>query len=79
MGLRREVLLAVERHGLTAGEGETPEALRERLEEVYLDDVRRLRAQQRRGEIALRDYAREAEALKCRYPLLGLPLELWSE
>jgi len=41
--------------------------------------VRKLRARQRAGEIPLAEYARHARALHERYPLLGLPLELWIE
>lgn len=58
--------------------GDTPEVLRARLNERYLDEVRALRERQRAGEIALRDYASRVELLKRRYALLGLPLALWS-
>ncbi len=79
VSLRAEVRAALERHGLTPGTDESPEALRERLNDVYLEDVRRLRASQRAGRIALRDYARAADELKRDYALLGLPLALWNE
>ncbi len=64
-------------HGL-ATEG-APGELRERLNELYLVEVRRLRERQRAGEIPLREYAAHVEALKGRYPLLGLPIEAWTE
>ena len=38
-----------------------------------------LRERQTRGEIPLTDYAQHVWALKARFPLLGLPLELWDE
>lgn len=79
MTLRAEVRAALARHGLELGTRDTAEALRERLNDVYLEDVRRLRARQRAGQIALREYAAEAAALADRYPLLGLPLALWTE
>ncbi len=53
--------------------------MKERLNARYLDEVRQLKARQQAGEIPLREYATHAEALKERYPLLGLPLELWTE
>lgn len=67
------------RHGLVPGPEDTPQALRERLNERYLEDVRRLRERQARGEIPLRDYARQVQALKESYPLLGMPLAHWVE
>lgn len=79
MTLRPEVAAALRRHGVEPAEGESPEDLRERLEDVYVEAVRRLRARQRAGEIALRDYAAAADALKREYPLLGLPIQSWEE
>ena len=79
IGLRPRVLEELERHGLTAGPDDTPESLRERLDDLYLADVRRLKARQVAGEIPLHDYARHVTALKESYPLLGLPLSLWVE
>jgi hypothetical protein len=77
--LRPSVREALARHGLAADESDTPAPLKERLNDLYREDVRRLRARQRSGEIPLRDYASHAQALKERYPLLGLPLDLWVE
>lgn len=76
---RPAVREALARHGLAVEEGDTPAALKERLNDLYLEDVRRLKARLRTGEIRLLDYAAHAEALKERYPLLGLPLEAWTE
>jgi hypothetical protein len=77
--LRPEVLADLGARGLTPGPDDTPRSLRERLNDRYLEEVRRLRERQRRGEIPLREYAAHVEALKRGYPLLGLPLELWQE
>jgi hypothetical protein len=79
MPLRPAVLAALEHHGVAIGPGDTPASLRDRLEEIYVADVRRLKARQTSGEIPLRDYARHAAALKETYPLLGLPLVFWIE
>lgn len=79
MTLRPAVLEALARRGIGPGSEDTPESLKERLNELYLEDVRRLRERQRAGGIALHDYARHARALKESYPLLGLPLALWVE
>lgn len=79
MRLRPLVLEELDRHGVIPGDDDAPETLKERLNDLYLEDVRRLRERQRRGEIPLHDYARHAQALKEGYPLLGLPLGQWVE
>lgn len=78
MRLRAAVRDALERHHLEIRPEDTPATLRERLNDLYLEDVRRLRGRQRAGEIALRDYAGHVRALQERYPLLGLPLDQWT-
>ena len=79
MRLRPLVLEELDRHGIVPSAGDAPETLRERLNDLYLEEVHRLRERQRRGEIPLSDYARHAQALKEGYPLLGLPLGQWVE
>lgn len=77
MSLRPEVVAELESHGVTVGPDDTPESLRERLNDAYLEDVRKLRDRQRAGEIPLRDYAGHVERLKLSYPLLAVRLEDW--
>jgi hypothetical protein len=77
--LRPRVADALRAHGIEPAPDETPESLRERLNDVYLEEVRRLKARQTQGEIPLRDYARHVEALRDRFSLLGLPLAHWRE
>ena len=79
IGLRSAVREDLERHGVTIGPLDTPATLRERLNDVYVGEVRLLRERQVRGEIPLSDYAQHVWALKARFRLLGLPLELWDE
>ena len=79
MALRPRVLQALRDHGVEPADGETPEALRERLNDVYLGEVRRLKQRQTSGEIPLREYAAHVEALRERFTLLGLPLAHWCE
>jgi len=62
--LRAAVVEGLAAHGIAAGPEDTPAALREH---------------QRSGQIPLAEYAGHAEALKRRYPLLGMPLSLWTE
>jgi hypothetical protein len=73
------VVEALAGFGIVPAPDETPEQLRERLNDRYLQDVRALKLQQKAGEIPLREYAGRVQALKERYGLLGLPLALWRE
>ena len=79
ISLRSSVREDLERHGVTIGPRDTPATLRERLNDVYVGEVRRLRERQVRGEIPRSEYAQHVAALRARFPLLGLPLELWDE
>jgi hypothetical protein len=76
--LRPGVSAALREHGLDVGPDDTPATLRERLNQMYLVEVRALRARQRGGEIPLSEYAGHARALQERFPLLGLPLGMWE-
>ena len=79
MRLRARVLEDLTRHGIAPRPEDDPGSLREKLNEMYLEDVRRLKQRQVAGEIPLRDYAGHVQALKESYPLLALPLDLWKE
>lgn len=79
IALRSSVREELSRHGVVAAADDTPALLRERLNDVYVGEVKRLRDRQVGGEIPLREYAGHVEALKGRFPLLGLPLRLWEE
>jgi hypothetical protein len=79
VNLRPAVAADLSRHGIGAGPDDTPETLRERLNDRYLEDVRRLKALQVAGEIPLKEYAARVQALKESYPLLGLPARHWVE
>jgi len=77
--LRAAVRDELARRGIEPTANDTLASLRERLNDAYLEDVRRLKQRQRAGEIPRREYAGHAQALKQSYPLLGVPLELWED
>jgi len=79
IALRAAILEELGRHGIAAGPEDTPATLRERLNDAYVAEVRRLRERQVAGEIPRREYAQHVAALRDRFPLLGLPLGLWDE
>ena len=78
MNLRPAVAADLARHGITPEPADTPATLREKLNDRYLEEVRRLRQRQRAGEIPLSEYAGHARALQESYPLLSLPLSQWG-
>jgi hypothetical protein len=73
------VTRALRAHGLEPSPDDSAASLRERLNDLYLEEVRRLKARQRAGEIAKADYAAHVAALRDRFPLLGLPVDRWTE
>jgi hypothetical protein len=77
--LGSQVLAALRAKGVEPRADDTTASLKERLNDAYLVEVRRLRERQRQGEIPLREYAAHAEALKQSFALLGVPPELWEE
>jgi hypothetical protein len=77
--LRPRIREALGEKGIEPRTDDTAESLKERLNDAYLVEVRRLRDRQRKGEIPLADYAARAEELKQSFALLGLPLHLWEE
>jgi hypothetical protein len=77
--LRERIREGLLHHGVAAGDDDTPASLRDKLNDLYLEDVRRLKQRQVGGEIALGDYADHVLSLKQSYPLLGVPLHLWEE
>ena len=79
MVLRPAVREELSRHGVATAAEDTPATLREKVNDAYVAEVRLLRERQVRGEIPLREYAGHVAALKARFPLLGLPLDLWEE
>lgn len=79
MSLRPRVRADLEAHGLEIGEGDTAPALRERLNDVYVAEVKALKQRRVAGEIPPSDYADAVRELRDRFPLLGLPLSMWEE
>jgi len=72
------VLDELARHGLIPGPMTTPSQLRDAVRDLYKYEIRRLRDALLAGHIAKRDYAAHVVGLRRRYPLLSLPLDLWT-
>ena len=74
---RPDVLEALADHGLRPLPSTSPQQLRDAVRDLYLYEIRRLRAELLRGNIARNRYADRVIELRRRYPLLSLPIELW--
>lgn len=74
--LVREALLG---HGLSPGPTTSAELLRVQVRDLYLVEIRRLRAAVRNRAFPMDEYAARVVALRRRYPLLSVPLEHWYE
>jgi hypothetical protein len=72
------VMRALAAHDIEPAPEDTASSLRERLNDLYLEEVRRLRERQRAGEIPKSEYGAHVAALRDRFPLLGLPLHRWA-
>ena len=75
---RPAVLEALARHGLQPLATTPPGQLRDAVRDLYRYEIRRLRQELLAGRIRKPDYAGHVVELRKRYPLLSLPLELWT-
>ena len=72
------VIEELRHHGLVPEPGETPEALRGRLNELYVAAIRRLKGRLKAGEFPMAEYPMRVRRLKASFPLLGVPLDRWG-
>ena len=73
----RRVLDALAGHGLVPRPDTSPQQLRDAVRDLYRYEIKRLRLSLLDGHIAKRDYADHVVALRRKYPLLSVPMELW--
>ena len=76
---RDSVLSEMARHGIIPREDTPPELIHEYINDLYLFEIRRLRAQMLAGKIPRPEYAAHVERLRNRYPILSLPTRYWRE
>ena len=75
--LHPTVIEELRRHGLALEPGETPAALRGRLNELYLAAIRRLKDRLKAAEFPMAEYPMRVQRLKESFPLLGVPPDRW--
>ena len=71
------MLDALAGHGLVPRPDTSPQQLRDAVRDLYRYEIKRLRLSLLDGHIAKRDYADHVVALRRKYPLLSVPMELW--
>jgi hypothetical protein len=71
------ILDALAGHGLVPRPDTPPRQLRDAVRDLYRYEIKRLRLSLLAGHIAKRDYADHVVALRRKYPLLSVPVELW--
>jgi hypothetical protein len=76
---RPGVLEQLARHGVRPNAETPPMRIRDYLSQLYRYELRRLRGQVLRRELARQDYASLVVSVRRRYPLLSIPVELWNE
>lgn len=76
---RNSVLAELARHGVAPREETPPELIREYVNDLYVYEIRALRKKQRAGLIPMSEYANHVKELRDRYPILSLPIHLWTE
>jgi hypothetical protein len=72
------ILEELARHGLRPAPSTSPQQLRDAVRDLYKYEIKRLRADLLANRIRKPDYAGCVVRLRMRYPLLSLPLQLWT-
>ena len=75
---RPQVLDELARHGLRPGPATPPQRLRDAVRDLYKYEITRLRGELIAKRIQKADYAQHVVQLRRRYPLLSIPLQLWT-
>jgi hypothetical protein len=73
----QKVLDGLARHGLKPSRDTSPEKLRDAVRDLYKYEIRRLRSELLAGHFLKSDYAGRVIALRRRYWLLSVPVQLW--
>jgi hypothetical protein len=73
------VLESLGYHGVIPKPTTTPALLREFLNDLYRYELRQLRDRYMRREFSKLEYHERVIEVRKRYPLMSLPVELWTE
>jgi len=76
---RQSVLAELARHGVAPREETPPELIREFISDLYVYEIRALKAELKKGRFPQSEYVGRVEQLRRRYPILSLPVAYWTE
>ena len=76
---RESVLNELIRHGVAPRDDTPPESVRDFINDLYVYEIRALKAQLKAGRFPKSEYAARVEQLRRRYPILSLPIKHWTE
>jgi hypothetical protein len=76
---RASVLAALATHGVMPRDDTPPELIREFINDLYVYEIRVLKARMLAGLIPKAEYAAHVEQLRKRYPILSLAVPYWHE
>lgn len=76
---RDSVLDELARHGVAPRATTPPELVRDFVNDLYVYEIRALKAKLKAGQFPQSEYAGRVEQLRRRYPILSLPVHYWIE
>lgn len=76
---RQSVLSELARHGVAPRADTPPELIRDFINDLYVYEIRALKAELKKGRFPQSEYAGRVEQLRRRYPILSLPVAHWTE
>ena len=75
---RPEILAELLKHGVRPSPTTPPTVVADFVSDLYRYEIRRLKARLRRGEMPKESYFGEVVALRRKYPLVSVPVRLWT-
>jgi hypothetical protein len=76
---RESVLAELGRHGVVPRPETPPDFVRDYIADLYVYEIRALKARLKAGRFPRSAYAGHVEQLRRRYPILSLPVRHWLE
>ena len=76
---RESVLIEMARHGVVPHVDTPPELIRDFINDLYVYEIRALKARLKAGDFPRSAYAGRVDQLRRRYPILSLPVKHWIE
>ena len=74
-----EVLEELAVHGLRPAGDTPPQLLRDTMRDLYKYEIKVLKRRMLAGDFPRQEYASRVIALRRRYPLLSVPMDLWTD